>query len=98
MLKLNRSSTQAVSVENYEIRLFRSDYTHFPMYLCSVFFLTILDIHKDYFKSGHKWLKEIYMHFVTGGRYCSSSSFSLWKLLRLYAKDFVTKELLDLHC
>ena len=29
---------------------------------------------------------------------CPSSSFSLYKLLRLYAKGFMTKELPDLHC
>ena len=33
MLKLDRFSTQDVSVENYEIRLFRFDYTQIPMYL-----------------------------------------------------------------
>ena len=51
MLKLNRRLTQAVSVENYEIKLFRSDYTHIPIYLCMVSFLTTLNIYKDYFKS-----------------------------------------------
>ena len=50
MLKLDRNSTQAVFVENYEIRFFRSDYTHIPIYLCRVSFLTTLDIYKDYFK------------------------------------------------
>ena len=50
MLKLDRNSTQAVSVENYEIKIFRSDYTHIPMYLCRVSFLITLDIYKDYFK------------------------------------------------
>ena len=53
MLKLDRSSTQAVFVENYKIRFSRSDYTHIYMYLCRVYFLTILDIYKDYFK-GHR--------------------------------------------
>ena len=50
MLKLKISSTQAVSIENYEIKLFKSDYTHIPMYLCRVSFITTLDIYKDYFK------------------------------------------------
>ena len=54
MLKLNKSSTQAVSVENYKIRLFRSDYMHILEYLYNVSFLTTLDIYKDYFKSRHK--------------------------------------------
>ena len=31
MLKLDKFSTQAVFVKNYEIRLFKSDYTHIPM-------------------------------------------------------------------
>ena len=46
--------TQAVSVENYEIRFSRSDYTHILKYLCKVSFLTTLDIYKDFFKSHHK--------------------------------------------
>ena len=53
MLKLDRSSAQVVSVENYEIELFRSDYTHIPKYLCRVSFHTILDIYKNYFKGRH---------------------------------------------
>ena len=53
MLKLDRFLTQAVSVKNYEIKLFRSDYTHILMYLCRVSFLTALDIYKDYFKGCH---------------------------------------------
>ena len=57
MLKLDRSSTQAVSVENYEIRFFRSDYTHILEYLCRVSFHTTLDIYMDYFKSHHKGMQ-----------------------------------------
>ena len=56
MLKLDRFLTQTVSVKNYEIRLFRSDYTYISMYLCRVSFLTTLDIYKDYFKGRHKRL------------------------------------------
>ena len=33
------SSTEAVSVENYEIRFSRSDYTHILEYLCRVSYL-----------------------------------------------------------
>ena len=54
MLKLDTSSTQAVSIENYEIKFFKSDYTHILEYLCKVSFLTTLDIYKDYFKGRHK--------------------------------------------
>ena len=68
------------------------------MYLCKVYFLTTLDIYKDYFKGCHKVMQEQYMHCVIGSRNSSSSSFSLKKLLRLNAKGFVTKELPDLHC
>ena len=58
MLKLDISSTQAVSVENYEIKLFKSNYTHIPVYLCRVSFFTILDIYKDYFKSRHGMMQK----------------------------------------
>ena len=58
MLKLDRNSTQAVSIENYEIIFSRSDYTHILMYLCRVSFLTTLDIYKDYLKSRHKVMKK----------------------------------------
>ena len=54
MLKLDRSSTQAIFVENYEIRFSRPDYMHILEYLCRVSFLTTLNIYKDYFKSHHK--------------------------------------------
>ena len=51
MLKLDRSSTEAVSVENYEIRFFKFDYTRILEYLYRVSLLTTLHIYKDYFKS-----------------------------------------------
>ena len=57
MLKLDRSSTQAISVENYEIRFSRSDYTHILEYLCRVYFLTTLDIYKNYFKSRQEMMQ-----------------------------------------
>ena len=71
---------------------------HILMYLCRVSFLITLNIYKDYFKGRHKVMQEQYMHCVIGSKNSSSSSFSLKKLLRLYVKDFVTKELPDLHC
>ena len=86
MLKLNKSSTQAVSVETYKIRNSRSDFRSMLVYLYRVSFLTTLDIYKAYFKGRHvckKW---------------PSSLFSLKKLLHLYTKGFVTKELPNLHC
>ena len=57
MLKLDRSSTAAVFVENYKIRISRSDFTHIHVYLCMVSFLTTLDIYKDYFKGHHKMMQ-----------------------------------------
>ena len=53
MLKLDRSSTKVVPVENYEIRNSRSDYTNILEYLCKVSFFITLDIYKDYFKGCH---------------------------------------------
>ena len=108
MLKLNRSSTEAISIENYEIRIFRSDFMHIHEYLCRVSFLTILDIYKDYFKGYLKrWKVIIHAYWRCKGiihaycdqrQICPSSSYSLKKLLCLRAKGFVTKELLNLHC
>ena len=54
MLKLDISLTEAVFVENYKIRIFRFDFMHIHEYLCRVYFLTTLDIYKDYFKGGHR--------------------------------------------
>ena len=92
LLKLDRTSTKAVSVENYEIKLFKYDYIHIPMYFCRVSFLATLDIYKDYFKGVIKWCKN------NTCKKCLSPSFSLKKLLRLYKKGFVTIEHPDLHC
>ena len=86
MLKLDRSSTQAVSVEIYEIRTSRLIFGPCWNICIGFLFVTTLDIYKDYFKGLHACKK------------CPSSLFSLKKLLRLYAKSFVTKEFRDLHC
>ena len=48
MLKFNESSIEAVSVENYEIRISKSDFMHIHEYLCKVSFLTTLGIYKNY--------------------------------------------------
>ena len=70
MLKLDSSSTEVVFVENYEIRIYRFDFTYIHVYLCRVSFLTTLDIYKDYFKDRHMMMqldaKWLYMHIVTG--------------------------------
>ena len=102
---LDSSLTEAISIETYEIHIFRSNFTYIHVYLCRVSSLTTLDIYKDYFKGRQKWCKVIQlnanwlcMQIVTGDKICLISSYSLWKLLRFCAKGFVTKELLDFHC
>ena len=85
-LKLDKNSTQAISVRTYEIKNFKSNFQSMLKYLYRVYFLTTRDIYKDYFKGRHVCKK------------CLSSLFSLKKLLHLYAKGFVTKELPNLHC
>ena len=50
MLMLNNSLTKVVSIESYEIQIFKSNFTYIHMYSCRVSFLTTLDIYKDYFK------------------------------------------------
>ena len=51
---LDSSSTEAVSVENYEIQISRSNFMHIQVHLCRVSFLKTLDIYKDYFKGRQK--------------------------------------------
>ena len=101
MLMLDSSLTEAISIENYEIRIFKYDFTHIHEYLCTVSFLITLDIYKDYFKSCHRWcnlMQSDYTCILWLEIIFPRSSYSLLKLLCLCAKDFVTKELLDLHC
>ena len=53
-----RSSTDILTVvfiENYEIQISRSVFHAYPSYVFRFFFfLTTLDIYKDYFKGRHK--------------------------------------------
>ena len=85
------SSTQAVSVENYEIRFSKSDYTHILEYLCRVSFFTILNIYKDYFKSRCKVMqsdntcilwpeteKIALVHYILCRSYCVFTPRILW--------------------
>ena len=64
MLKLDRNSTEAEFVENYEIRNPRSDYTYILEYLCRVSFLITLDIYKDYFKGCHEVVAIVVTYIV----------------------------------
>ena len=102
MLKLDRSSTQVVSVKNYEIKFSKSEYTHILEYLCRVSFLTTLDTYMNYFKSRHRWCKVMQ----------SNNTCILWPEIEIALvhhipcrsyfiftlRVFMTKELSDLHC
>ena len=45
----------AASNKNYEIQISRYVFHAYPSYLCRVFFLTTLDIYKDYFQGRQRW-------------------------------------------
>ena len=47
---LDSFSIETISIENYEIQISRTVFTHIQVYLCRVSFLTTLDIYKNYFK------------------------------------------------
>ena len=57
MLMLDGISTEAVSIDNYKIQIFRSHFTHIHVYSCRVSFLITLNIYKDYFKGRLKGCK-----------------------------------------
>ena len=90
MLKLDRSSTQAVSIENYKIRFSRSNYMHILMYLCRVSFVKTLDIYKDYFKGCDKVMQKdntcivwpeaeiVLDHYSLCRSYCAFTPRVLW--------------------
>ena len=73
MLKLDRSSIQAVSVKTYEIRNSRSDFRPMLVYLYRVSFLTTLDIYKTYFKGRHTskiYAENALVHYFLQRNYC----------------------------
>ena len=86
------SSTQAVSVKNYEIRIFKFDYMHILEYLCRVSFPTTLDIYKDYFKNRYKVMqsdntcilwpetKIALFHHILSINYCVFTPRILWPM------------------
>ena len=83
MLKLDSSSTEAVSIENYKTIISRFDYTHIQVYLCRVYFLTTLDIYKDYFKGRHTCIvwsdaKSGLVHYSLCRSYCVFTPRVLW--------------------
>ena len=91
-IEVSTNSSTAVSIENYEIQISRSDFRPMLMYLCRVSFLTTLDIYKSYFKGRH--IKEYKEN--TCKKWPSTNS--LWKkLLCLCALEFCNQVLFDLH-
>ena len=54
-MKLDKRSTEAKSVEIYEIRISKSDFWLMLTCMCRVSFLTTLDIYKAYFKGCYTW-------------------------------------------
>ena len=50
MFNSRQLSTEAASIENYEIQISRSVFHTYPSYLYRVSFLTTIDLYKDYFK------------------------------------------------
>ena len=97
---LDSSSTDNLSIENYEIQISRSIFHAYPSYLCKVSFFTTLNIYKDYFKGRLRWcnlMQSDYSLKLWPETICPSSSFSWTSCYFLYAKSFVTKELLNFH-
>ena len=82
-----------VSIEIYEIRIFRSDFRPMMTCLCKFFFFTTLDIYKAYFKSHN-----IREYKENTCKKWPSALFSLKKILHFCALEFCNKVLLDLHC
>ena len=82
-----------VSIEIYEIRIFRSDFRPMMTCMCKISFFTTLDIYKAYFKSHH-----IREYKENTCKKWPSALFSLKKILHFCALEFCNKVLLDLHC
>ena len=82
------NSSTVVSIENYEIQISRSVFHAYPSYLCRVYFLTTLDIYKDYFKGRQMWCKGFYWCILLPETICPSSSFS-WRSCCVYTPRFL---------
>ena len=83
MMKLDSSSTEVVSIKEYEIKISRSNFMHIHVYMCRVSFLTTLNIYKDYFKGHLKWCKvmqldakSLCMQIMIGDKIFPSSLYS----------------------
>ena len=76
---ISTNSSTVVSIENYEIQIFRFVFHAYPRYLCKASFLTTLNIYKDYFKGHQRWcnlMKNDYSCILWLKTICPSSSFS----------------------
>ena len=79
MMELDSNLTEDVSIENYEIRISRSDFMYIHVYLCRISFLTTLDIYKIIL-GHHKWCKLMESDntcILWPEKICPSSSYSL---------------------
>ena len=54
---LDSYSIDNLSIEIYKSQFFKSDCTPIYVYIFRRFFLTTLNIYKDYFKGRHSWCK-----------------------------------------
>ena len=65
-IKVSTDSSTAISIENYEIQISRSDFRSMLTCICRVSFLTTLDIYKTYFqRPSHKKIQGEHMQKVT---------------------------------
>ena len=81
MCNSRQLSTEAVSIENYEIQISRYIFHAYLNYLYKVSFLTTLNIYKDYFKSRQRWCNLMHSDYslkLWPKTICPSSSFS-WR-------------------
>ena len=87
----------AVSIENYEIQIFRFVFHTYPSYVFGFSFLTTLDLYKDYFNGNHKVVALVVTCILWTETICLSSSFFWRNCCVCTPLGFVTKKLLDLH-
>ena len=78
---ISTNSSTVVSIENYEIQIFRSVFHAYPSYLCRVSFLVTLDIYNDYFKGRQRWCNFMQWDYslkLWSETICPNSSYS-WR-------------------
>ena len=64
-IKVLTDRLTAVSIENYEIIIFRSNFMPMLIFICRVFFLTIVDIIRLILRPSHKRIHREHMQKVT---------------------------------